>query len=78
MDYGDDYGEDDYGSQEQRYYYGEHNPNAGMLEGSGGSGEYDDEDLSDESGMLRQQLIAQQLAAAKAQQANLRGFNKVG
>ena len=39
-----------------------------MIEGSGGSEEYDEEDISDESGMLRQQYIAQQMAAAKAAQ----------
>jgi len=29
-----------------------------MIDGSGGSEEYDEEDVSDESGMLRQQYIA--------------------
>jgi hypothetical protein len=33
--------------------------------------------MSDESGMLRQQFMAQQLAQAKAQQAQIRGFNKM-
>jgi len=28
-----------------------------MIEGSGGSEEYDEEDISDESGMLRQHFI---------------------
>ena len=66
MDYGDEY-DDEYGSQEQKYFYDAHGTNAAMIEGSGGSEEYDDEDISDESGMLRQQYIAQQMAAAKAQ-----------
>jgi hypothetical protein len=58
--------DDEYGSQEQEYLHGGHAANAAMIEGSGGSEEYDDEDASDESAMLRQHYIAQQLAAAKA------------
>jgi hypothetical protein len=49
----DDY-DDEYGtSGEQQYYYDAHGANAAMIEGSGGSEEYDEEDISDESGMLR-------------------------
>ena len=63
-DYDDEYGT----SGEQQYYYdAAQGANAAMIEGSGGSEEYDDEDISDESGMLRQRhYMAQQLAAAKA------------
>lgn len=46
MDYDDEYGT----SQEHHYLSG---ANAGMIEGSGGSEEYDDEGISDESGLLR-------------------------
>ena len=49
-DYGDDY-DDEYGSQSQQQYYMDE---AGMIDGSG---TYDDEDISDESGLLRQQYI---------------------
>ena len=58
FDYGDDYDEEDYGSQSQQnqYYVDE----AGMVDGSG---TYDDEDISDESGLIRQALIQRQLAA---------------
>ena len=56
-EYGDEYGEDDYGSQSQGAYYYAHDPaNAAMLEGSGGSDEYG-EDISDESGLIRQHFI---------------------
>lgn len=67
LDYGDDYDDEDedYGSQSNQRYLYEQAVNAGLLEGSGGSGEYDDEDISDESEILKQQLIAQQMAAAK-------------
>jgi len=61
LDYGDDYDDEEYGSQSQgQYYYDGRDPAAarmmGMqgIEASGGSGEYEDEeDVSDESGMLR-------------------------
>ena len=53
MDYADEY-DDEYGSQDQKYYYDAHGgPNAAMIEGSGGSEEYDDEGISDESGIMR-------------------------
>ena len=51
IDYGDDYDDEEYGSQSQQYLYDDAAANAGMIEGSGGS--YDEEDMSDESGMLR-------------------------
>jgi hypothetical protein len=64
LDYGDDYDDEEYGSQSQgagQYYYdGRDAADARMLgmhgiEASGGSGEYEDEeDISDESGILRQ------------------------
>jgi hypothetical protein len=58
LDYGDDdYGEEDYGSQSQGQFYYGNNADAAMIEGSGGSEEYDEEDMSDESGMLRQHFI---------------------
>lgn len=62
--------DDEYGTSQEAHYYEGHGANAAMIEGSGGSEEYDDEeDISDESGMLRERhYIAQQLAAAKAAQ----------
>ena len=66
IDYGDDYDDEDYGSQSQGQY-GFYDPdgntdsaNAAMLagiEGSGGSDEYDGEDMSEESSILRQQYL---------------------
>jgi hypothetical protein len=58
-EYGDEeYGDEEYGSQSQgQYYYGDNPANAAMLEGSGGSDEYDGEDISDESGLIRQHFI---------------------
>jgi|DEB0MinimDraft_12_1074336.scaffolds.fasta_scaffold12450_1 hypothetical protein len=79
VDYGDEYDDEEYGSQEAKYFYEQQRAaNAAMIEGSGGSQEYDEEDISDESGLLRQQFMAQQMAQAKAQQANARGFAKMG
>lgn len=50
-DYGDDYDEEDYGSQSQNQFYYEDPANAAMIDGSGRT--YDDEeDISDESGQL--------------------------
>ena len=49
IDYADEYDDEDYGSQNYNYY--ESAANAGMIEASGGS--YDDEDGSNESGMVR-------------------------
>jgi hypothetical protein len=50
VDYADEYDDEEYGSQNYDYYNAA--ANAGMIEGSGGS--YDEEDVSDESGMVRQ------------------------
>ena len=54
VDYGDEYDDEEYGSEEAKYYYDQQRANAAMIEGSGASQEYDEEDISDESGMLRQ------------------------
>lgn len=55
-DYGDDYDDEDYGSQSQNQFYYEDPANAGMIDGSGRT--YDDEeDISDESGQLIKQHI---------------------
>ena len=71
-EYGD-YDDEDYGSERQgAYYVGD----GGLIEGSG---TYDDEDISDESGLIRQALIQQQLAAQEAaKKANSGGFGKMG
>lgn len=47
--------DDEYGTSQEAQYYEGHGANAAMIEGSGGSEEYDDEEgISDESGMLRE------------------------
>jgi hypothetical protein len=49
IDYGDEYDDEEYGSQELRYLQEQQRAaNAGMIEGSG-SMEYDEEDMSEES-----------------------------
>lgn len=63
IDYGDDYDDEDYGSESQNQY-GYYDPNsdsanAAMLagiDGSGGSDEYGEDD-SEESAILRQQYL---------------------
>ena len=46
-EYGDDYDDEDYGSDQPGRYYVD---DGGIIEGSG---TYDDEDISDESGLIR-------------------------
>ena len=50
-EFGDDYDDEDYGSERPDQYYVD---DGGLIEGSA---TYDDEDISDESGLIRQALI---------------------
>ena len=55
LDYGDDY-DDEYGSQSYQYAMQAQHPD--MIEGSGGSQEYyDEEDISDQSGLIREEIL---------------------
>ena len=53
--YGEEYDDEDYGSEQPGKYYVD---DAGLIDGSG---TYDDEDISDESGLFRQALIQRYL-----------------
>ena len=77
LQYGDEYDDEDYGSQSQGQGFYYEDPNAGMIDGSGRS--YDDEDITDESGKLINKVLAQQqLQAAKMAQGKKPAMGQMG